>query len=214
MPRIEPFERYSREYDEWFVRNREVYQAEVNVIKPLILPKEFGLEVGVGTGRFAVPLNVNIGVDPSKKMVDVAKERGLEVLLAVAEKLPFKNNVFDFVLMVTTICFVDDLFESLREAYRVLKTKGFIVVGFVDRESRLGKQYMSKKEKSRFYSSAIFYSTDDVIVFLKKSGFKVDVIKQTVFFSEEKMVGNVKDGYGEGSFVVIKASKDNVEEGE
>ena len=95
-----------------------------------------------------------------------------------------------------------------------MKTKGFIVVGFVDRESRLGKQYMSKKEKSRFYSSAIFYSTDDVIVFLKKSGFKVDVIKQTVFFSEEKMVGNVKDGYGEGSFVVIKASKDNVEEGE
>ncbi len=205
MPRVEPFEKFSAEYDEWFVRNRDVYQAEVDAIKDLIPPGKIGLEVGIGTGRFALPLGIKIGVEPSKRMTEIAKKRGLQVYQAVAEALPFKKESFDFILMVTTICFVDDLFKSFKEAYRVLKPKSFIVIGFVDRESELGKKYQLKREKSRFYKHAIFYSTEEVISILKELGFKVDIIRQTVF-SKGKM-DMIKDGYGEGSFVVIKASK-------
>jgi len=205
MPRVEPFEKFSAEYDEWFVRNRDVYQAEVDAIKDLIPPGKIGLEVGIGTGRFALPLGIKIGVEPSKRMTEIAKKRGLQVYQAVAEALPFKKESFDFILMVTTICFVDDLFKLFKEAYRVLKPKSFIVIGFVDRESELGKKYQLKREKSRFYKHAIFYSTEEVISILKELGFKVDIIRQTVF-SKGKM-DMIKDGYGEGSFVVIKASK-------
>jgi len=60
MPRVEPFEKFSEEYDEWFVRNRDVYQAEVDAIKDLITPGKIGLEVGIGTGRFALPLGIKI----------------------------------------------------------------------------------------------------------------------------------------------------------
>ena len=205
MPRVEPFEKFSAEYDEWFVRNRDVYQAEVDAIKDLIPPGKIGLEVGIGTGRFALPLGIKIGVEPSKRMTEIAKKRGLQVYQAVAEALPFKEESFDFILMVTTICFVDDLFKSFKEAYRVLKPKSFIVIGFVDRESELGKKYQLKREKSRFYKHATFYSTEEVISALRELKFKIETIRQTVF-SKDKM-GMIKDGYREGNFVVIKASK-------
>lgn len=207
MPRVESFERYSKEYDEWFIKNRDVYLAEVNAVKGLIPSGKFGVEVGVGTGRFAIPLGIKVGVEPSKRMAEIAKERGVQVYRAVAEALPFKEESFDFVLMVTTICFVDDLLASFKEAYRVLKTKGFIIVGFVDKESELGKQYQLKREKSKFYKHATFYSVREVMDFLRRAGFEITIVKQTVF-SLGNIMDLVEEGYGRGSFIVIKASKE------
>ncbi|HEC82035.1 MAG TPA: SAM-dependent methyltransferase, partial [Thermoplasmatales archaeon] len=202
MPRVESFERYSKEYDEWFIKNRDVYLAEVNAVKGLIPSGKFGVEVGVGTGRFAIPLGIKVGVEPSKRMAEIAKERGVQVYRAVAEALPFKEESFDFVLMVTTICFVDDLLASFKEAYRVLKTKGFIIVGFVDKESELGKQYQLKREKSKFYKHATFYSVREVMDFLRRAGFEITIVKQTVF-SLGNIMDLVEEGYGRGSFIVI-----------
>jgi ubiquinone/menaquinone biosynthesis C-methylase UbiE len=125
--------------------------------------------------------------------------------MATAENLPFPPACFDYVLMVTTICFVDDLHRSFEEAWRVLKKDGFILVGFVDKASVLGQEYMARKDKSRFYRSAHFFSTAEVLQHLKKAGF-VDVeIRQTLLPGKE--ASGIKDGYGEGSFVVIKALK-------
>jgi len=56
--------------------------------------------------------------------------------------------------MVTTICFVDHLAKSFQESYRILKNDGFIVIGFVYKESKLGKQYQLKNEESKFYRNA------------------------------------------------------------
>ena len=67
-----------------------------------------------------------------------------------AEVLPFRDGRFDTVLFVTTICFVDDVKLALREAYRVLKGGGHVVIGFVDGESPLGKLYREKRKQSRF----------------------------------------------------------------
>ena len=44
-----------------------------------------GIEMGVGTGRFAVPLGIRWGMDPSIRMVKMAKARGLQVVAARAE---------------------------------------------------------------------------------------------------------------------------------
>ena len=140
MARIESFEKYSKEYDEWFIKNQNIYLAELNAIKRLVPSDKFGIEIGVGTGRFASPLGIKIGVEPSKKMAEISRKRRIQVYEAVAEQLPFKDKTFDFVLMVTTICFVDDVVKSFKEAYRVLKTDGFIVLGLVDKESMLGKR--------------------------------------------------------------------------
>lgn len=100
----------------------------------------------MGTGRFAVPLGIRIGVEPAKAMADIAQKRGIEVYKAKAEKLPFDDSSFDFVLIVVTICFVQDPVQALREAKRVLKPGGYIIIGMIDKESFLGKLYESKKK--------------------------------------------------------------------
>ncbi len=167
MPKIEPFEKHSDAYDQWFDDHRDFYAAELETIRRLIPPAGAkGLEVGVGSGKFAVPLGIKVGVEPSEKMANKARLKGVDVHSGVAEKLPFSDGLFDFVLMVTTICFLDDVAKSLTEAFRLLKAEGSIVVGFIDSESSLGRQYAEKKESSRFYKNAAFFSTSEVLKYL------------------------------------------------
>jgi len=69
--------------------------------------------------------------------------------------------------------------------------------------------YQKNKEKSIFYKEADFYSVDEIIDLLKETEFSNFKIVQTVFHDLEniKHIDPVKEGYGEGSFVVIKAMK-------
>ncbi len=48
-----------------------------------------GVEIGVSTGRFAEPLGIEIGVEPSKRMRETAKKRGIQVVGGIPEKVPF-----------------------------------------------------------------------------------------------------------------------------
>jgi len=209
MARIEPFEKYSVKYEDWFERNKFVYESEIGAIKELFPKVKKGIEIGVGSGKFAVPLGIKIGIDPSPRMRKIAQKRGIEVIDAVAEELPFKNSQFELVLMVTTICFVDNLDLAFREIYRILKPGGYLIIGFVDKDSSLGKLYQQHKEKSLFYKIATFYSTKEVVYNLDKIGFKEFDFRQTIFHSlnEIKNVEPVKENYGQGSFVVIRARK-------
>ncbi|MCL6087403.1 MAG: methyltransferase domain-containing protein, partial [Actinobacteria bacterium] len=100
------FDDNADEYDRWYDDNKEIYQSEVLALKQVVPAGKRGLEVGVGTGRFAVPLGVKVGVEPSEAMSSIARQRGVKVKKGFAENLPFKDKSFDFVLFVTTICFL------------------------------------------------------------------------------------------------------------
>jgi len=167
------------------------------------------VEIGIGTGRFAEPLGVEIGVEPSSHMREVAQNKGIKVLDGVAENLPFKNSVFEFVLMVTTICFVDDIDKSFEEALRVLVKGGHLIIGLVDRTSPLGQMYHRHRESNVFYTEATFYSVGEVLEVMKKTGFDDFSFCQTIFGTlAEISVGEIiKSGYGEGSFVVVRGTK-------
>lgn len=206
MPKTAPFEKYSDEYDEWFEKNHDLHEAELEAIRQLIPPLGAeGVEVGVGSGKFAAALGIKIGVEPSEKMAIKAKKQGINVYLGMAEDLPFPDDRFDFVLMVTTICFVDDVVKTFREAFRVLKPSGCIIIGFLDKETELGKQYADKREKSKFYKEAIFFSTQEVLKYLKKVGFRIVKIRQTLI--PKQLPETILDGFGRGAFVVIKGVK-------
>ncbi len=206
MPKTEPFDTHPGAYDAWFERHPDRYAAELAAVRRL-LPAEpaAGLEVGAGTGRFAAPLGIETGVEPSAAMAAAAARRGVAVVSGVAEDLPFPGASFDLVLMVTTICFVDDVDAALREALRVLRPGGHIIVGFVDRVSELGRRYERKRATSRFYGAAVFFSAPEVGGHLEQAGFEITDTVQTLVGGDDP--GAVLPGSGTGAFVAIKAVK-------
>jgi SAM-dependent methyltransferase len=204
-PLTEPFDQFRDAYEEWFVRNHESYLLELDALRQL-MPSGFSssLEVGVGTGLFAQPLGIGTGVEPSPAMAEFARNRGIKVFHGVAESLPFPDSSFDLLLMVTTVCFVDDALSAFSEARRVLTAGGCILVGFVDRESDLGQRYQENRHGSRFYRDATFYSVTEVISLLERAGLSIAETRQTLIDGE---AGAILDGWGRGAFVVIKAVK-------
>jgi len=211
MPITKPFDEYLNEYEEWFIQNSFVYSSELKAIKDISGVPENAVEVGVGSGLFAEPLGIKTGIEPSEAMREKAKERGINVIDGVAEYLPWKDNSIDYVLMVTTICFVDDAKKSLSEVYRVLQNRGSFVIGFVDKNSPVGQLYQKNMKKSLFYKDATFYSTEELYEYLKEAGFFIKKTQQTVFgmLNEVVKIQEPREGYGEGSFVVIHAVKKN-----
>jgi len=210
MPRISPFEKYAEQYEEWFVENRWVYEAELRAVKAMLPVGGHGVEIGVGSGRFAEPLGIKIGVEPSKRMREIAQKRGIQVLDGVAEELPFDDAGFDFVLMVTTVCFVDNIRKASLEAHRVLSHGGFLIIGFVDRNSMVGQTYLDHQNENVFYKDATFFSVDELDELMDQAGFKDLTFKQTIFKALSRTMRDepVKPGHGEGSFVVICGRKE------
>ncbi len=91
------------------------------------------LEVGCGTGNYAVALRTLVGcmvwaVDPSEEMLSRAKDRSAEInfMLGKAEKLDFSQCFFDLVFSVDVIHHLSSPLDFFREAYRVLNSSGKI----------------------------------------------------------------------------------------
>ena len=145
MARTEAFDKYLNEYEEWFIVNEYAYKSELEAVRQFIPGNKKGIEIGVGTGRFSLPFDINEGVEPSSVMRNFAMHKGLEVYNGTAENLPLNDKSYDFALMITTICFVDDVLKSFREINRILKPDGRLIIGFVDRESPLGTIYQKMK---------------------------------------------------------------------
>ena len=209
MPKIRPFDRYTHRYEEWFDKHPFAYQSELRAVKELLPADGMGIEIGVGTGRFALPLGIEFGLDPSLKMARIAAERGIHVVGGQAEKLPFAAGVFDFAVMVTTICFLDNVESALREVYRILRLGGSLLIGFVERNSSLGEKYQKNKEKNPFYREATFYTAEEIAGFLKESGYVNLIFRQTIFQVLESLqaIEPVEAGFGRGAFVVVKGEK-------
>jgi SAM-dependent methyltransferase len=209
MPKIQPFEQNVERYEEWYDRYPFAYASELEAVRALLPKGGDGLEVGVGTGRFAGPLGVREGIEPSGAMGRLAVERGVNVRSGTAEALPYKDESFDYLLMVVTVCFLDDVYLAFREAHRVLRPGGQILIGFVDRLSPLGRAYEKHRDENVFYREATFFSTDDVVFHLSQVGFGEFEFRQTIFGhpAEMKEVEPGRPGYGEGSFVVVRGAK-------
>lgn len=211
MNQVNIFNENVEAYEAWYEKYPEVYLSEVAAIKEqfLKLPENIkGLEVGIGTGKFAQILGIKEGVEPSNEMASIARKRGLEVVNGNAENLPVKDLNFDFVLFIT-ICHLNSAKSAFKEACRVLKPKGSIIIGFIDKDQKIGKAYEENRMRSTFFRYANFYSVIQVTKLLKEAGFKDLEYNQTLFgnLEEIKEVQLPKKGFGEGSFVVIKAVK-------
>ncbi|MDR5657130.1 class I SAM-dependent methyltransferase [Halodesulfurarchaeum sp. HSR-GB] len=205
--RTAPFREHTEQYEAWFETFEAAYQSEVAALEALWEPGTRSLEVGVGTGQFAGPLDVTYGVEPAPEMLEHAVARGIKCLRGVGEQLPIASNSIQSVLMVTTVCFFEDLPAALAEANRVLTDGGQLLLGFIDRESKVGKQYQAIKDESPFYRDATFYTTEEIESALQTAGFDHFETRQTIFDLPDQLdePDPVREGTGEGSFVALSA---------
>ncbi len=208
MSRSAAFEAEHRRYEDWFAAHPAVYQSELLALRALLPWEGAGLEIGVGSGRFAGPLGIDFGVDPSPAMLSYAARRGVRGVVGTAEALPFRTGTFNIALVVTTICFVDSPERMLLEAARVLRPGGELVIGFVDRDSILGEEYLAHQAENVFYRDARFYSTAEVEDLLSAAEFGERSWLQTVFrpLSHVREIEPLRPGTGRGGFVAVRAT--------
>lgn len=201
------FDKKAIEYDQWFDKHQNVFYSELLAIKRFVPAGQDGVGIGVGTGRFASHLGIQKGIEPALGMAKIARERGVDVIEGVAESLPYADNQFDFVLMVTVDCFVDNIEKAYNEAYRVLKTEGIIIIGLLDKNGVIAKKYQAKKAVDSVYRLANFHSTEETVRMLKKPGFGNFEFCQTLTVADPPKIEPAVNGYDKGGFVVIKAVK-------
>jgi SAM-dependent methyltransferase len=104
------------------------------------------LEIGVGTGRIALPF-AQIGADYTgadlslpmmevlRKKIAAIPERAVRLKLALADAmaLPFADASFDVIIMIQLLHLVSDWRQTLRQCRRVLRDGGWLVLSSNER---------------------------------------------------------------------------------
>jgi ubiquinone/menaquinone biosynthesis C-methylase UbiE len=132
------------------------------------------LELGCGAG-YAIKLIFEkhlaeeiVGLDISSTIIRSARIRnkkaingkGIKLVQANFNKLPFLNEAFNTVFSIQTIYFWTDITATLSEIFRVLKPKGVIILTFSD-----GKE-------NETWESIRSITENQVIPSMKKAGFR------------------------------------------
>lgn len=210
IEKTDAFEKLAGEYDKWYDEYPYVFKSEVEAIRDK-MPEEnsTGIKIGLSTGKFSMALGIKEGVEPAIAMRRIAVSRGLEVMDGIAEKLPYKDLHFDFVVIASSLNYFYDIHSAFVEAKRVLKRHASLIIGFIEKNSKIGIENAKKNHKNNLYSQATFYSVEKITKELQKAGFRDLEFSQTLFgdLDEIKQFQPAKPGYAEGSFIVIKASK-------
>jgi len=207
------FDTMAEKYDAWYDSDegRLLYDSEAGCVRGLVPEGGPLLEVGVGTGRFASLFPGAFGVDPARGALALAALRGVRVVEARGEALPFRDESFAVVLIIATLGFVDDPLEALREAERVLEKDGSIVVGLIPADSPWGRLYRGKKEEGHpFYGDSNLLAFEDLVGLLNGAGLRVAGVRSTLLHGPEEGQERreVAEGYVEGAgFVCVEAVK-------
>ena len=136
----EYYSKISRGYDELYLK--EQMEKFENLRKFIEFKKsDFVLDVGCGTGSITNEIRKNVrfvvGIDVSIEMVKLAKRRGVISVVANAENLPFKKNVFDKVICITTIQNIKNQERAMNEMERVCRKKGMIIVTAMKKSKKI-----------------------------------------------------------------------------
>ena len=157
-------------YESWYAtpKGRLVDVLEKRLIADLcrVRPGEKVLEIGCGTGHFSAyfkKLGAEVvGLDTSPEMLQVAKDQygdlKIDFKAGDAYRLPFSDNSFDLVAMITTLEFISSPRKALEEAFRV--SKGKVFLGILNRNSLLA--WKRKRSEKKVWKEAHFYSLKEV----------------------------------------------------
>lgn len=177
-----PFTDRVAEYQLWYRMPKGQYAdtLEKELLLGLIQPEpgQSVLDIGCGTGHYLAffrQLGLEAtGLDASQPMLDVAsRELGNDVRLyqGQAEELPFADNSFDIVTLISVIEFVAEPVKVISEAARVARRQ--VYLGVLNKTSLLA---VNRRLKGRFrdsvYNQAKFYSIREIGTMVKRAGIK------------------------------------------
>jgi ubiquinone/menaquinone biosynthesis C-methylase UbiE len=102
------------------------------------------LEVGIGTGRIALPLAPHVafttGVDISGDMLRILELKRQDEVLSPVEadglNLPYASNIFDFAVVVHVLHLVSHPKRVLEEIKRTLKPEGCLLHCFTNHDAK------------------------------------------------------------------------------
>jgi ubiquinone/menaquinone biosynthesis C-methylase UbiE len=184
------YSKRAKDYDRQKTRtwsNRQGFAAEITdeLIGALAgFKKRLVLEVGVGSGRNALPLLANIepqlvGLDLSLEMLRQAKTKTepfkakLALIQADAEHLPLTRNVFDAIICMSTMHYFSSTAKILQTLRATMNEKGLLVYGDLTLHETDDKGFLEKLEKTISKAHARYFKPSAMKNLIENSGFHV-----------------------------------------
>ncbi len=182
MPRLSLFDfgPLARIYDSWYDSEEGAAHDRIQkegVVEALGCCPKSGrlLDVGSGTGHWSrvfSSLGFSVlGVDASKEMTGVAKEKGLpgsSFAVGDALNLPFRDAEFDAVSAMAALEFIPDAPAAVREMARLTKAGGLMLVGALNRLSPMNQERIARGDEP--YASGRLLSPGELAGMLELYG--------------------------------------------
>ncbi len=226
------FDKHASTYDSWYTEHSKLFESERNLYHKAIgdVAGKKLLSVGCGTGIFESTLKgADIdGLEPAVKMADIAKKRGINVIVESINSHKIKPDYYDIIYFNTSSCFIPDIETAYKKAYSALKSSGRLIVFDIPRESAYCLMYMLSaysdvfKEKYReeynmnialseeVVKNGNWHSVKERVELLKSIGASDFTFYQTLTNSPLYQDDEVEvpiEGYKKGSYVAIIAHK-------
>ncbi|MEW5936852.1 MAG: class I SAM-dependent methyltransferase [Candidatus Thermoplasmatota archaeon] len=149
------FDDIARVYDETRSLPPDVMEKVVHTLAKMLQGTSTLLDIGVGTGRYALPLSARgicvTGLDISMMMMRRAALKGCcNLVRGDAALLPFKNRTFDAALMVHVLHLIPNWQGAVAEVARVVRTSLLTVTTYREPEFKGRVEYIEMVERSGY----------------------------------------------------------------
>ena len=227
------FDGYAAKYDEWFMKNENLFISELRLFKKVLgdISGKKLLSVGCGSGLFESYIDCsNIeGIEPSEDMGSIAVKRGVNVIkFGLIEDVDLPDNEYDVIYFNGSSSYMEDLVPVYEKSLKALKDGGRLILLDVPKESAFGFMYLLGKSLNTYdheylegampelpyplalAASGVWHTTEEKINVLKglgitKFSFYQTLVKNPLYTNEEPE--EVSEGYKSGGYVAIIAEK-------
>ncbi len=144
---IQDYNSFAEFYDRRY-RDIQNYKFQL-IFKKISLIKGIYLDAGSGTNLFFEFLKSQgnyegiriICVDMSREMLKIGKDKHLidYLILGDIENLPFRTNIFNGVISITSLQNIPTIEKGVEEIQRVLKKKGLVAISILKKNLVLSK---------------------------------------------------------------------------
>ena len=227
------FDGYADKYDEWFMKNENLFTSELRLFKKVLgdISGKTLLSVGCGSGLFESYIeNSNIeGIEPSADMAEIARKRGINVIkIGLIEDVELTDDKYDIIYFNGSSSYMEELSPVYGKCLKALKENGKLILLDVPKESAFGFMYLLGKSLNTYdheflegampelpyplalATSGVWHTTEEKINVLKNLGinkfsYYQTLIKNPLYTNEE--AEEVSEGYKSGGYVAIIAEK-------